>query len=309
MGRRARGSSSRASASRRTAGWARAGRSAGAGRPELGSSQGAAKAIRTTSRSRRRHRPIAAEVLPLPERPAEERPVLVVDLGGQYAQLIARRVRECRVYSELVGHGVTAAQVRARNPHAVILSGGPASVYAEGAPHVDPEVFALGIPTLGICYGAQLLALDLGGTVERTGASEFGKTELTAVESELFSGLPDEETVWMSHRDTVTAPPIRRSPRWSCTRRSATSSRASSSITACCARTRPSRWWRRSTGTSVFRSCTCRRRSGSCHASRVSTIRSRSGRSSAKSSSASSKKRPGNSDTFASSSRGRSTPT
>jgi GMP synthase (glutamine-hydrolysing) len=133
--------------------------------------------------------------------------VLVVDLGGQYAQLIARRVRECRVYSELVGHRVTAAQVRARNPHALILSGGPASVYAEGAPHVDPEVFALGIPTLGICYGAQLLALDLGGTVERTGASEFGKTELTAVESELFAGLPGEETVWMSHRDTVTDPP------------------------------------------------------------------------------------------------------
>ena len=133
--------------------------------------------------------------------------MLVVDLGGQYAQLIARRVRECRVYSELVGHGVTAAQVRARNPHALILSGGPASVYAEGAPHVDPEVFELGIPTLGICYGAQLLALELGGTVERTGASEFGKTDLTAVESELFAGLPDEETVWMSHRDTVTAPP------------------------------------------------------------------------------------------------------
>ena len=133
--------------------------------------------------------------------------MLVVDLGGQYAQLIARRVRECRVYSELVGHGVTAAQVRARNPHALILSGGPASVYAEGAPHVDPEVFALGIPTLGICYGAQLLALDLGGTVERTGTSEFGKTDLTAVESELFDGLPEQETVWMSHRDTVTAPP------------------------------------------------------------------------------------------------------
>src|SRR6478735_5472818 len=165
------------------------------------------RAIRTTSRSRKRHRTIAAEVLPLPERPAEERPALVVDLGGQYAQLIARRVRECRVYSELVGHGVTAAQVRARNPHALILSGGPASVYAEGAPHVDPEVFALGIPTLGICYGAQLLALDLGGTVERTGTSEFGKTDLTAVESALFAGLPEQETVWMSHRDTVTAPP------------------------------------------------------------------------------------------------------
>jgi GMP synthase (glutamine-hydrolysing) len=146
-------------------------------------------------------------VLPLPERSPEERPVLVLDLGGQYAQLIARRVRECRVYSELVGHRVTADQVRARNPHALILSGGPASVYADDAPRVDPGVFELGIPTLGICYGAQLLALDLGGKVERTGASEFGKTGLTAVESELFAGLPDEQTVWMSHRDTVTAPP------------------------------------------------------------------------------------------------------
>ena len=133
--------------------------------------------------------------------------MLVLDLGGQYAQLIARRVRECRVYSELVGHRVTAEQVRARNPHALILSGGPASVYADGAPRVDPAVFELGIPTLGICYGAQLLALDLGGKVERTGASELGKTGLTAVESELFAGLPDEQTVWMSHRDTVTAPP------------------------------------------------------------------------------------------------------
>jgi GMP synthase (glutamine-hydrolysing) len=133
--------------------------------------------------------------------------VLVVDLGGQYAQLIARRVRECRVYSELVGHGVTPEQVRARNPHALILSGGPASVYAEGAPHVDPVLFDLGIPTLGICYGMQLMALDLGGAVDRTGVSEFGKTELTASESELFAGLPNEQTVWMSHRDSVKAPP------------------------------------------------------------------------------------------------------
>jgi GMP synthase (glutamine-hydrolysing) len=145
--------------------------------------------------------------VPLPERSPEERPVLVLDLGGQYAQLIARRVRECRVYSELVGHRVTADQVRARNPHALILSGGPASVYADSAPRVDPGLFELGIPTLGICYGAQLMALDLGGRVERTGVSEFGKTGLTAVESELFAGLPDEQTVWMSHRDTVTAPP------------------------------------------------------------------------------------------------------
>jgi GMP synthase (glutamine-hydrolysing) len=133
--------------------------------------------------------------------------VLVLDLGGQYAQLIARRVRECRVYSELVGHRVTADQVRARNPHALILSGGPASVYAEGAPRVDPGLFELGIPTLGICYGAQLMALELGGAVERTNVSEFGKTSLKAVESQLFAGLPDEQTVWMSHRDTVTAPP------------------------------------------------------------------------------------------------------
>jgi GMP synthase (glutamine-hydrolysing) len=133
--------------------------------------------------------------------------VLVLDLGGQYAQLIARRVRECRVYSELVGHGVTAEQVRARNPHALILSGGPASVYADGAPRVDPGLFELGIPTLGICYGAQLMALDLGGKVERTGVSEFGKTGMMAVASELFAGLPAEQTVWMSHRDTVTAPP------------------------------------------------------------------------------------------------------
>ncbi|MFL5965471.1 MAG: glutamine-hydrolyzing GMP synthase [Gaiellaceae bacterium] len=150
---------------------------------------------------------MGAEVLPLPERPPEERPVLVLDLGGQYAQLIARRVRECRVYSELVGHGVTADQVRARNPHAVVLSGGPASVYADDAPRIDPGIFELGIPTLGICYGMQLMALELGGVVERTGASEFGKTEMHADDSALFTGTPPDQTVWMSHRDSVTAPP------------------------------------------------------------------------------------------------------
>ncbi len=133
--------------------------------------------------------------------------MLVLDFGGQYAQLIARRVRDARVYSELVSHKVTPQQIRARNPYAVILSGGPASVYAEHAPRVDPGIFELGIPTLGICYGAQLMALDLGGRVERTGASEFGKTELRADESQLFRDLPTEQTVWMSHRDSVTAPP------------------------------------------------------------------------------------------------------
>jgi GMP synthase (glutamine-hydrolysing) len=132
---------------------------------------------------------------------------LVVDLGGQYAQLIARRVREARVYSELVPHTITAQQVRARRPHALILSGGPASVYADSAPRMDPDVLSMGIPTLGICYGMQLLALELGGEVERTGASEFGKTELRAEDGGLFEGLPSAQTVWMSHRDSVVAPP------------------------------------------------------------------------------------------------------
>jgi GMP synthase (glutamine-hydrolysing) len=145
--------------------------------------------------------------LPTTEATPEERPVLVVDLGGQYSQLIARRVREARVYSELVGHRLSAAEVAGRNPAALILSGGPASVYAEGAPDIDAEIFELGIPTLGICYGMQLMARDLGGAVERTGASEFGKAELEAGESELFHHLPPEQTVWMSHRDSVTAPP------------------------------------------------------------------------------------------------------
>jgi GMP synthase (glutamine-hydrolysing) len=145
--------------------------------------------------------------LPVPEPAAEERPVLVLDLGGQYAQLIARRVRECRVYSELVGHRVSADEVRRRDPRALVLSGGPASVYAEGAPKVDPALFELGIPTLGICYGMQLMAQDLGGRVERTGVSEFGKTKLRAHEGALFAGLPEAQTCWMSHRDSVTAPP------------------------------------------------------------------------------------------------------
>jgi GMP synthase (glutamine-hydrolysing) len=111
------------------------------------------------------------------------------------------------VYSELVPHTVTPEQVRARNPHALILSGGPASVYAEGAPRVDPELFRLGVPTLGICYGMQLMALELGGRVDRTGQSEFGRTELRARASVLFRDLPPTQTVWMSHRDSVVAPP------------------------------------------------------------------------------------------------------
>ncbi len=133
--------------------------------------------------------------------------MLVVDLGGQYSQLIARRVREARVYSELVSHRSTAEELRRRNPAALILSGGPASVYADGAPRVDPALFDLGVPTLGICYGAQLLALELGGRVDRTGASEYGRTQLTASGGDLFTGLEASQTVWMSHRDTVVEPP------------------------------------------------------------------------------------------------------
>ncbi|MGH3050086.1 MAG: glutamine-hydrolyzing GMP synthase [Gaiellaceae bacterium] len=146
-----------------------------------------------------------SNVVPFPG--PDDRPVLVIDLGGQYSQLIARRVRECRVYSELVGHTISPEAVRARNPYALIFSGGPASVYADAAPRVDPGLYELGIPTLGICYGAQLLALDLGGRVDRTGVSEFGKTAMRAEESRLLHDTPTEQTVWMSHRDTVVAAP------------------------------------------------------------------------------------------------------
>ncbi len=116
-------------------------------------------------------------------------------------------MREARVYSELVSHRASPEEIRARNPLALILSGGPASVYAEGAPKVDPRVFELGIPTLGICYGAQLLALELGGRVDKTGAGEYGKVDLQASDGALFATLPHTQTAWMSHRDTVVEPP------------------------------------------------------------------------------------------------------
>jgi GMP synthase (glutamine-hydrolysing) len=116
-------------------------------------------------------------------------------------------VRECRVYSELVGHETPAEALRARRPHALVLSGGPASVYTENAPRVDPGLFELGVPVLGICYGMQLMALELGGRVDRTGVSEFGRTELRAQQGRLFEGLPEEQAVWMSHRDSVVAAP------------------------------------------------------------------------------------------------------
>ena len=133
--------------------------------------------------------------------------VLVVDFGAQYAQLIARRVREAQVYSEIVPFSVTAADVAARAPKAIILSGGPSSVYADGAPQLDPGVFELGIPVFGICYGFQAMAQALGGTVERTGRSEFGRTDMQVSGGALFAGLPTSQSVWMSHGDSVSSAP------------------------------------------------------------------------------------------------------
>ena len=134
--------------------------------------------------------------------------VLVVDFGAQYAQLIARRVREANVYSELVPHSITAAEVVAKNPAAIILSGGPSSVYAENAPTFDSAILALGIPVFGICYGFQAMAQGLGGVVSQTGKSEYGRTDLVAKSSaKIFSALPESQKVWMSHGDAVTEVP------------------------------------------------------------------------------------------------------
>ncbi len=134
--------------------------------------------------------------------------VLVVDFGAQYAQLIARRVREAHVYSEIVPHTITPQEIAGRNPKAVILSGGPSSVYADGAPKVERELFELGIPVFGICYGFQAMAQALGGVVEKTGLSEFGRTELqVTAKSELFNNLKSELQVWMSHGDSVSKAP------------------------------------------------------------------------------------------------------
>ncbi len=138
-----------------------------------------------------------------------DHPVLVVDFGAQYAQLIARRVREARIYSEIVPHSIGVDEIASRRPGAVIFSGGPRSVHVEGAPRIDPGIYDLGIPILGICYGAQLIAAQLGGQVARTGIGEYGRTTMTvAAPSTLLD--PDEGTerpVWMSHFDSITTPP------------------------------------------------------------------------------------------------------
>ncbi|MFI8435026.1 glutamine-hydrolyzing GMP synthase [Streptomyces sp. NPDC079020] len=135
--------------------------------------------------------------------------VLVVDFGAQYAQLIARRVREARVYSEIVPSTMPVAEMLARNPRAIILSGGPSSVYAQGAPTLDRALFEAGVPVFGMCYGFQLMATTLGGTVDDNGAREYGRTGLTVSKtgSTLFEGTPAEQSVWMSHGDACSAAP------------------------------------------------------------------------------------------------------
>ncbi len=148
----------------------------------------------------------AGEQASTPAAATEE--VVVLDYGGQYSQLIARRVRECGVFSELLPHHVGPQEVARRRPKGVILSGGPASVYAEGAPPLDRELLRLGIPVLGICYGMQLLARELGGRVEGAEVGEFGRSRLDVRENgRLLAGTPAEQSCWMSHRDTVFAPP------------------------------------------------------------------------------------------------------
>lgn len=137
----------------------------------------------------------------------QTRPVLVVDFGAQYAQLIARRVREANVFSEVVPSTITADEVRAKDPQALILSGGPSSVYEEGAPQLDPEIFELGLPIFGICYGFQLMTRTLGGEVAQTGAREYGRTQMRIDGGTLHAGLTEEHPVWMSHGDSVTRAP------------------------------------------------------------------------------------------------------
>ncbi|BBY07365.1 GMP synthase [glutamine-hydrolyzing] [Mycobacterium noviomagense] len=131
----------------------------------------------------------------------------MVDFGAQYAQLIARRVREARVFSEVIPHTAAVEEIKARDPQAIVLSGGPASVYADGAPQLDPALFNLDVPVFGICYGFQAMAQTLGGTVARTGTSEYGRTELTVTGGDLHADLPETQPVWMSHGDAVTAAP------------------------------------------------------------------------------------------------------
>ena len=153
--------------------------------------------------------PVSDEALDVPAPETAHEEILVLDFGGQYSQLIARRIRECGVYAELLPHDTELELIRERAPRALVLSGGPASVYSEGAPALRRELLALGIPVLGICYGMQAMVRTLGGRVEAAEAGEFGRTELTLSGDggRLLAGLPAEQQCWMSHRDSVFEPP------------------------------------------------------------------------------------------------------
>nr|BFE76553.1 hypothetical protein GCM10020092_098540 [Actinoplanes digitatis] len=176
---------------------------------------GKAMTVQVRAYDRAQQRPVrpGPEVVPLTPVNSRvmstPRPVLVVDFGAQYAQLIARRVREARVYSEIVPHSMPVAEMLARNPAAIILSGGPSSVYEPGAPSLDPALFDNDVPVFGICYGFQAMAQALGGTVAHSGAREYGRTVLTplAEPGTLLRELPADLPVWMSHGDAVTEAP------------------------------------------------------------------------------------------------------
>src|SRR4029077_8901790 len=151
---------------------------------------------------------VAAAAAPVAQRArtlaAVSEEIVVLDYGGQYSQLIARRVRDCGVFSELLPHETPVQELARRKPRGIILSGGPASVYAEGAPRLDHRLLELGVPLLGICYGMQLLVHELGGRVEQAEVGEFGRSDLLVGDpGRLLQGTPREQTCWMSHRDTV----------------------------------------------------------------------------------------------------------
>jgi GMP synthase (glutamine-hydrolysing) len=168
---------------------------------------GITPAAPTTAANAARAIEAGAGAPPKPAAATEE--VIVLDFGGQYSQLIARRVRECGVFSELLPHHTDAQEIARRKPKGLILSGGPASVYELGAPQLQRELLELGVPVLGICYGMQLMALELGGEVQGAEVGEFGRSHLTVTESgRLLAHTPAEQSCWMSHRDTVfSAPP------------------------------------------------------------------------------------------------------
>src|ERR1700690_2408264 len=152
--------------------------------------------------------PAATAPEPVTEQGTATDEIVVLDYGGQYSQLIARRVRDCGVFSELLPHHVPLEQIAARNPRGIILSGGPASVYAEGAPPLEEGLLELGVPVMGICYGMHLLMHILGGRVEQAEVGEFGRSDLQVAEpGVLLKGMPRDQTCWMSHRDTVFEPP------------------------------------------------------------------------------------------------------